>query len=256
MRRLTVFWSACRVAGAISAAGLVVPNAAAAFSDRGRDGLVLAQYDGPSLAFGPGGAVRRRERGPLGPFTSYQGYRIDLGEAQGRIDVPSALAEVDRQIDIVERAGLSPRMLATFRAVPIRISVRFAGGGSHYSGGSEVTLGSLSPGDERPVLLHEYMHVLEYRTFPGGFRNATVDRFYGEASARGLFPPQSYMMSNAAEYFAVTASCYLNGTVARDPYTRDAIRDRQPDYYAYLSRLFGPRGGVARIDGGTAAGWR
>ena len=49
------------------------------------------------------------------------------------------------------------------------------------------------------------------------------------------------MMSNPAEFFAVTASCYLNGTVARDPYTREAIRERQPDYYAYLSRLFGSR---------------
>ena len=132
-------------------------------------------------------------------------------------------------------------MLTRFRSVPIRISVSFFGGGSHCSGGSEVVLGSLQPNDERPVLLHEYMHVLEYRTFPGGFRNPTMLRFYEQAREHGLYPPDSYMMSNPAEFFAVTASCYLHCTVARDPYTRATIQERQPDYFAYLSRLFGPR---------------
>lgn len=199
---------------------------------------------GPGMGQAPGMGRRRSSRGPIGPFARYHGFRVDLGEAQGRIDVPSALAEVEHQIDIVDRSGVSASMLAGFRAVPIRISATFAGG-SHYGGGPEVFLGSLRADDDRPVLLHEYMHVLEYRKLPGGFHNATVGGFYGEARAQGLYPAESYMMSNPAEFFAVTASCYLNGTVARDPYTRDAIRERQPDYYAYLSRLFGPRGGTA-----------
>ena len=203
---------------------------------------------GPDTGPGAYGTARRRPpRGPVGPFQTYHGFRIDLGEAEGVIDVPSALAEVEHQVDIVDRSGVSPAMLDRFRAVPIRVSASFAGGGSHYSGGSEVTLGSLRPDDDRPVLLHEYMHVLEYRAMPGGFHNAAVRRFYDEARAGGLYPPDSYMMSNPAEFFAVTASCFLNGTVARDPYTRAAIRERQPDYYAYLSQLFGPRGDTARV---------
>lgn len=202
--------------------------------------------------YGGGPARRRASRGPMGPFRSYHGFRIDVGGAEGRIRLDGAIAAVHDQIDIVDRSGVGPAMLARFRAVPIRISVSFAGGGSHYSGGSEVTLGSLQANDSRPVLLHEYMHVLEYRTFPGGFRNATVRRFFDEARARGLYPPEAYMMSNPAEFFAVTASCFLHGTVARDPYTRDTIRTRQPDYYAYLSRLFGPRPDSAAV-GTTAA---
>ena len=200
-------------------------------------------YRGGPYRGGPyrGGPRRQSRHAARGPFKTYHGFRVDLGEAQGRIDLGRALAEVEHQIDIVDRSGVGPAMLAKFRAVPIRISVSFAGGGSHYSGGSEVTLGSLQANDDRPVLLHEYMHVLEYRTFPGGFRNATVRRYFEEAQARGLYPQGSYMMSNPAEFFAVTASCYLNGTVARDPYTRAAIRERQPDYYAYLQRLFGAR---------------
>jgi hypothetical protein len=214
---------------------------------------------GPDMGLGDDGpdgggfyrrAPRRQSRSAArGPYRTYHGFRIDLAEAQGRVELGHAIAEVEHQIDIVDRSGVGPTMLATFRAVPIRISVSFAGGGSHYSGGSEVTLGSLQSNDDRPVLLHEYMHVLEYRTFPGGFRNATVRRYFDEARARGLYPQGSYMMSNPAEFFAVTASCYLNGTVARDPYTRAAIRERQPDYYAYLQRLFGARSEAAR-DGG------
>ena len=247
-----------------AAAATALLGGACAASDAGLRPLPV-QYDGPMMG-GPGygmppgygagmgdGAGLRQgfgmgrhpaSRGRSGPFARYHGFRIDLGEAQGRIDVPSAMAEVEHQIDIVDRSGLGTSMLAGFRAVPIRISATFFGG-SHYSGGSEVFLGSLRAEDDRPVLLHEYMHVLEYRKFPGGFRNATVGGFYEEARERGLYPPDSYMMSNPAEFFAVTASCYLNGTVARDPYTRDAIRERQPDYYAYLSRLFGARGGAA-----------
>lgn len=230
-------------------------------------GVLSVQYGGPMMeepyggppGFGPGmgpgpdgpgygmGPQRRR----TSPFRTYHGFRIDLADAQGVIDVGSALGEVEHQIDIVDRSGIGPSMLAMFRAVPIRVSPFFAGG--HYSGGPEVTLGSLQPGDDRPVLLHEYMHVLEYRSFPGRFRNPTVRGFYEEARAGNLFPAESYMMSNAAEFFAVTASCYLNGTVARDPYTRSAIRQRQPDYYAYLARLFGPRGDSASSAPATVA---
>ena len=203
-------------------------------------------FDGP----GPGYRGMRRprpQRSAAGSFRSYHGFRIDLAGARGGRDGSGALAAIEHQIDIVDRSGVSPSMLAQFRAVPIRVST--SSGGSHYSGGSRVTLGALQPDDDRPVLLHEYMHVLEYRSFPGGFHNGTVGRFFEQARAEGLYPPDSYMMSNPAEFWAVTASCYLNGTVARDPYTREAIRERQPDYYAYLSRVFGPRGDRAGIDG-------
>lgn len=268
MRRLTIWGTAA----ALAVLGTVPATAGA--------GVLPAQYDGPMMGgpgygmppdfdpemgpgpfMGPGpdgpgpyGAPlpRRRAARRAGPYRSYHGFRIDLGEAQGRIDLAGVMAAVENQIDIVDRSGVSPAMLARFRAVPIRVSVTFAGGGSHYRGGSEVTLGSLQAGDTRPVLLHEYMHVLEYRTMPGGFHNATIGRFYREAAARGLYPPESYMMSNPAEFFAVTASCFLHGSVARDPYTRETIRTRQPDYYAYLTRLFGPRLDSARAAPGAA----
>ena len=137
-------------------------------------------------------------------------------------------------------------MLRTLESFPIRVTASFVGRGSHYSGGSEVYLGSLAPNDDRPVLLHEYMHVLHFRRMPGGVRNPDIRHFYEEALARNLYPAGSYMLSNPAEFFAMTASCYLHGTVARPPYDRATIQAQQPDYYNYLAHLFG-RGGVADV---------
>ncbi len=201
---------------------------------------------GPGSRSGPG--QRGGDAFPTGHYVVYHGFKIDVGEAEGRVDVPSALTALDHQIDIVDRSGLSGSLLRTFRSVPIRISVTFTGGGGHYKGGQEVVMSSLAGKDDRPVLLHEYMHVMHYKRFPGGFQNPTIRHFYDEAMARNLYPAGSYMLTNPAEFFAMTASCYLNGTVARPPYERATIRDQQPDYYAYLGQLFGRAGNASSGD--------
>jgi len=266
MRRLMRFGSALCVVGCLGVTtaqalnGLVSPTLTASPPP-----TVAVQYDGPLQGGGygpppgydggggPGAYADQRLNGhrhgvrATGSFTRYHGFRIDLSEAQGTIDVPSALAEVEHQIDIVDRAGLSPAMLHTFESFPIHITASFVGRGSHYSGGSEVYLGSLAANDDRPVLLHEYMHVLHFRRMPGGVHNPDVRRFYEEAMARNLYTAGSYMLSNPAEFFAMTASCYLHGTVARPPYDRATIQAQQPEYYNYLAHLFG-RGGTAAVD--------
>ena len=217
-------------------------------------GLRLAEYDGAAApVFGPGmgRAPRAEELGATGPFVTYRGFLIDTAEAQGNVDVASAVKAAEHQIDIVDKAGLSPAMMDAFRAVPIRIAVSFMQGGSHYNGGAEVSLGSLQVDSDKPILLHEYMHVLEYQQFPDGARNPTMMSFFADAQARGLYPASSYMMTNPGEYWAMTSSCYLNGTVAREPFTRDEIRERQPELYRFLQSIFGPRGRA--VNAGAAA---
>ena len=134
---------------------------------------------GQGFRGGPG--QQGRNAFPTGRFVVYHGFKIDVGEAEGRVDLPSALKALDHQIDIVDRSGLSGSLLQTFRSVPIRISVTFTGSGGHYKGGQEVVMGSLAANDDRPVLLHEYMHVMHYKRFPGGFQNPTIRHFYDEA---------------------------------------------------------------------------
>lgn len=207
-------------------------------------------YGGPGYGqpeMGPGSGGRGGRRGSAGPhrYVGYHGFRIDVGAIEGVMDPSNAIQGVEHQIDIVDRVGLSSSMMSLFRSVPIRVSASFTGGGGHYSGGPEVLIGGTASSDDRPVLLHEYMHVLHAKRMPQGVGNPTIQHFYDEAVAAGLYEQGSYMLSNRGEFFAMTASCFLNGSVARAPYTRDAIREKQPDYYAYLAHLFG-RGGVAQ----------
>ncbi len=65
--------------------------------------------------------------------------------------------------------------------------------------------------------------------------------FYNRAKSPGLYPAGSYMLANGGEYFAMTASVFLHGSAARDPFTRQNLKDKQPLYYNWLEREFGRR---------------
>jgi hypothetical protein len=49
----------------------------------------------------------------------YRGYSLDLSESSERKDVGSTAEMVHRQLDMVENAGFSPRVLQFFHSVPI-----------------------------------------------------------------------------------------------------------------------------------------
>jgi hypothetical protein len=52
-------------------------------------------------------------------FQSYRGYIYDLSENSERKDVDKLTDNLKQQIDVVENAGLSPRVMRFFRTVPI-----------------------------------------------------------------------------------------------------------------------------------------
>jgi hypothetical protein len=57
---------------------------------------------------------------PASPrFEKYRGYSFDLSESSERKDVGSTADMIRRQLDIVESAGFSPRVLQFFHTVPI-----------------------------------------------------------------------------------------------------------------------------------------
>jgi hypothetical protein len=94
---------------------------------------------------------------------------------------------------------------------------------------------------ERPILLHEYLHAFHHQVLPQGFQNADVLKFFRRAAARSMYPPDSYLMKNPKEYFAMTASVYLHGSAAREPFTRENLVRKQPRYAKWLSKVFGAR---------------
>jgi hypothetical protein len=52
---------------------------------------------------------------------TYRGYVLDLSGAAGRQDAAEMLNALRQQIDVVESAGLSPRVLKFFRSIPILV---------------------------------------------------------------------------------------------------------------------------------------
>ncbi|MCJ2044918.1 hypothetical protein MKK58_10330 [Methylobacterium sp. J-078] len=169
---------------------------------------------------------------------TYRGYRIEMAR-----DVPNAeLAKLRRaaehQVDLVEATVLDASTKAFLRRFPVVVQTG-ASAGSHYSGGDSVTIAVADPGDDCPILLHEYMHVYHVRMLPSGKRNPDILAFYERAREGGFYPADAYLLKNPGEFFAMTASVYLHGRLAREPFTREELRRKQPVYFGYLNRLFG-----------------
>jgi len=88
--------------------------------------------------------------------------------------------------------------------------------------------------DDRPILLHEFMHAFQQERLPGGARNPDVLRFYQHAKDGGLWPADAYMLSNVGEFFAMSASTYLYGHADRPPSSRAELERRQPHFADWL----------------------
>ena len=175
---------------------------------------------------------------------NFKGASIDISGIQSLPDLDTILASYRRQIEIVDLAVPDPAIKSFLLSVPM---VAIASPGSApdnaaYSGRSRgVVLQSLSYGAEKPVVLHELMHAYHDQKVPNGFANAEILKLFDQARSGGQFPANSYMLSRPGEYFAMVASVYLHGSAARDPFTRQAIRLKQPDCYNWLEKEFGPR---------------
>jgi len=77
------------------------------------------------------------------------------------------------------------------------------------------------------------------RYMPNGVNNADIARFYQNAVKSQAYPAGEYVLKNRNEFFAVTASLYLWGYVARPPNNRETLHAKQPVYYDWLGELFG-----------------
>jgi hypothetical protein len=175
----------------------------------------------------------------------YQGMQVDIGAIHDAANRDAIVAALHRQIDIVDSSGLDAATLAFLKSVPVRLRVAAGGGGGNpgaYSSESRsiVLDGQVYPASH-PILLHELMHAWHDQRVAGGMQNAEILKLYQQARDGGKFPTGSYMLANVREYFAMMASVYLYGSAARDPLTRDRIRQLQPDCYAWLERTFGRR---------------
>lgn len=170
---------------------------------------------------------------------NYRGFTIDVSLVIGDPDFADVEDSVKHQIDVVADCGAKPEIIDFFRGR--RITLRHMTGDElgRYVPGRGVLMDATPQPPEKPILLHELLHAFHALWMPEGFRNAYILRFYYNAKHGRRYPAKAYVLSNAKEFFAVTASIYLWGDADRPPYTRDRLREAQPEYYRWLGQLFG-----------------
>lgn len=214
-------------------------------------------------------------------FQKYRGFMYDLSEYAGRKDVVALEDNLKHQLDMVENAGFSPRVLEFFHTVPIvatdtdclelgatlacygPVAPNRAGRASHgvtvwdhdtqrwtnpdvvdLAADSGVGVIMLRPNmtqyTDDPVLLHEFLHAYHARLMPNGFDNKGIKAYFAEVKSKDVLEKKSYTMMNDREFFAITASIFLAGKESmHEPKTREALKEKMPDYYKYLVGVFG-----------------
>jgi hypothetical protein len=178
-------------------------------------------------------------QGGGGTFT-YRGFTVDISAATGVADVRALAASLKHQIDIVAGSGVSPAIMSFFKSQQIVVKPGQGDGGGHFAANSPgVSVDATVQAPEKPVTLHELLHAYHFRVLPGALQNPDLLRFYNNAKEGELYPPDSYVLKNVQEFFAVTASLYLWGNVDRPPHDRATLHEKQPVYYKWLGQLFG-----------------
>jgi hypothetical protein len=192
--------------------------------------LLLALFVLAPPAFGASNVVNG--------ILTYRGFTIDMTLVDKAPNRDAIEASLKKQIDTVADSGVKPEIMAFWRKQ--KISLEFGskdGGGNAGPNGIHIDAAPQPP--EKPILLHELLHALHGRYMPNGSNNADIEKFYNRAVERQAYPQGEYVLKNKGEFFAVTASLYLSGYVARPPNDRETLRAKQPVYYVWLGDLFG-----------------
>lgn len=171
---------------------------------------------------------------------NHHGFKVDFSQIKDSPQKDTAIKAVKRQIEIVRDIKLSEDNLNFFRSIPIVMIPADSGTPGVYGGIKRtVFLKARELAPNRPILLHELLHAYHHLKIADGFQNARIRAFYEEAQSKYPNFKNEYFLSNAREFFAVTASIYLYGDIPRRPSSQSTIKKAQPDYYLYLQTLFG-----------------
>ena len=152
------------------------------------------------------------------------------------------------QIEIVCAVGLPDEILTFFKGVPLVLvppGTISTGSPGVYVGkerGVRVAAGIVRMG-HKPVLLHEYLHAYHDQRLEKGVRNPEILAFYERAKSISAYAAKSHMMENGGEFFTCSATTYLYGVTAQEPFKREKVKENQPDMYEHLKTLFGPKAG-------------
>ena len=186
---------------------------------------------------------------PVSADIPYKGFTINESECATLPEMASMASRTEEQMDMATSVGESPELIRFFQGLPIALKSMSIPGGTPGlylggpGGGVEIYPTIIVIG-HKPVLLHEMLHAYHDRVLKDGFMNADIVRYYLTAKSLHFFDNQSHMMSNQREFFACAATTYLFGVTAQEPFTRERLKQCDPEFYSYLQALFGPTAGT------------
>ena len=214
-------------------------------------------------------------------FQKYRGFMYDLSEYAGRKDAAAIEENLKHQLDMVDSAGFSPKVLEFFHSIPIMASeadcLEVGAGLTCYGPVAPIRRNHKTRGltewdhdkqqwfnpdivdlaadsgrgvvmvrpnmmqhTDDPILLHEFLHAYHKRLMPNGYDNLGIKGYFAQAKTKDVMDKKSYTLMNDREFFAVTASIFLAGKESiHEPKTREALKEKLPDYYKYLVGVFG-----------------
>ncbi len=164
------------------------------------------------------------------------GWHVDASRDSHRPH-DEVVAAITRQLEIVESRAIAQDILGFMRTVPIWTNPsRRDGLTAHYdrAKGVDVRISDLDP--KKPVVLHELLHAFHEQKL--GYDAADILRFFEQARASGAWPADAQMMADAREFFAVTSTVYLFGSIDVPPFTQGRMHQAQPEYWTWLGVMF------------------
>lgn len=179
------------------------------------------------------------------PDAVISGFRIKLSQLS-EAERTALLADYERQIAIITSAGLPQPVLDLMRKIPIVVSKDRPQQGSiaaftrkSQDGRGTVVVDARPLPSQKPILLHEMIHAWDWNAYR--FNNTSIGEAFAAAKAGQFYgSPNSHFLSNAHEYFAIAATIYLTGTIQQPPFDCRVLAARQPEFVAFLGRVFGP----------------
>ncbi|HEY1111630.1 MAG TPA: hypothetical protein VGE76_23445 [Opitutaceae bacterium] len=182
---------------------------------------------------------------------AHRGFTYDVSAITAAELREEIVTVMNEQIDMVLAMGLSAKTIKDLQAVPISVIHAYSIGPGRYAPARGVEMASMIVAvRKRPVLIHELMHAYHDRLLAGGVRNRDVLKWHDEAKKGALYAEKSHMLSTVGEFFACSTTTYLAGATAQEPFKRATLKERQPEWFAYLQKLFGE--GAGKYEGEQA----
>jgi len=89
---------------------------------------------------------------------------------------------------------------------------------------------------KKPIVLHELLHAFQDQKLAN--EQADIERFFQQSRASAAWPADAQMVADAREFFAVTSTVYLFGSIDIPPFTQGRLHEAQPEYWTWLGVLF------------------